>query len=510
VIYDKIKFPLYVSQNNYVILEFAKKPEDLEFYSINPQSEINIQPKDQKTLQIPQKQKKNDTFLCKVYKLPENSGFLENFAYIHAKNFEKFNLNSNKPYSLNYKLIKHRNSLFSLSNYLRKLENLSKKDAKKTIKNFYIYIKPLPEDFFTKNPEFQPLEYENYLYFSSIFIKTLSIQPFLPIKLDFSLKITDFSKQKFCNILDFANPKLLRYNVYFFPIASINPNEELFKQEFSSYLFENFLEKNTIVLYSSQLLNFKGNFFAIKILENSPDKKNLLEMLTFEEKRSETRITSEEGKKVMKFAQEKLIIAKTQDFINNFPEKTINSYSIFAKKHLFPKDSAIKLNFVHILFTNLLEEMRKSLHEFFENSQQFMCNFNAFLLTGGSGNGKKSLIKRLKSSLKTVNFEKIDFNEITNIKNSNVPPLDVIRSFIEGKIQGGCLKGRTVMVLDHLHLAAKNIERIDFQQSHEILLAEVFGKFVKDLMKKYKNVAFIALCENKELLNKQFNGKVFL
>ena len=489
-----------------MILEFAKKPEDLDFYSINPQSEINIQPKDQKPSEIPPKPKKNDTFLCKVYKLPENSDFIDNFAYIHAKNFEKFNLNSNKPYFLNYKLIKHRNSLFSLTNFLRKMENLSKKDAKKPTKNFFIYIKPLPEDFFTKNPEFQPLEYENFLYFTSIFIKTLNIQPFLPIKLDFSLKITDFSKHKFCNILDFANPKL-RFNLYFFPISSIN-NEDLFKQEFSSYLYENFLAKNTIVLYSSQLLNFKGNFFAIKILENLPDKKNLLEMLTFEEKRSETRISLEEAKNMMKFAQEKLIIAKTQDFLNNFPEKTINSYSIFTKKSLLHKEPVLKLDFLPILFANLLEEMRKSLHEFFENSQQkFISNFNAFLLTGTSGNGKKTLIKRLKSSLKTVNFEKIDFNEITNIKNTNVPPLDVIRNFIEGKIQGGCLKGRTVMVLDHLHLAAKNIERIDFQQSHEILLAEVFGKFVKDLMKKYKNVVFFALCENKEFLNNQFNGK---
>jgi hypothetical protein len=106
-----------------------------------------------------------------------------------------------------------------------------------------------------------------------------------------------------------------------------------------------------------------------------------------------------------------------------------------------------------------------------------------------------------------VNFETIDFNEITNIKHSNVPPLDVIKGFVEGKIQLACIKEPTVVILDNLHLAAKNIERIDFQQSHEILVSEVFGKFVKDLMKKYKNVAFFAICDNKEFLNNQLTGK---
>ena len=508
MIFDKIRFPIYISQYNYVVLEFISTPDELNYYSINPQAEINIIPKNNQNSQNIPNIKKNENFLyhAKLTKLPKNFIDNNNFIYIHEKTFSKFNLVSNRPYFLNYKIIKHRNQLISLGNYLKKMENFSKKDNKKSPKILLCYIKPLPNDFFENNPELKDLEFGNYLYLSGIFLKSLNFPKNLPIKFDFSLRVTDFSKHRFCNIIDFINQKT-RYNLYFFPVGQLTLNEETLKHEIANFLLDSFMAKTAIILYSGQLFKFKENFFAIRLLENFPDKKILLDMLVLEEKRAEIRITAEEMKNITKLTQEKIIIAKQQDFMNNFLEKTVNSYNIFVKKNFNDQVLNHKIDFLKSLFSKELEEMENFIINFFKTSQKkFMGNFNACLISGNSGNGKNSLIKKIKNALKCVNFEIIDFNEITNIKHSNAPPLDVIKGYVEGKIQAACLKEPSVVILDNLHSAAKNTERIDFQQSHEILVSEVFAKFVKDLIKKYKNIAFIAICDNRDFLNNQFNG----
>lgn len=492
-----------------MILEFVSKPDDLEFYSINPNAELSILPKD---LPNPTKilnNKRNEfSYAGKIHKLPKNFDFNENFLFIPENVFVKFNLTSNKPYFLNYKLIKNRNNLCSLSNYLKKIENFNKKEPKKTPKTVFVYVKPLPNDFFQINESFRLLEFQNYVFIGSSFLKSMNLQVSLPIKLEFSTKITDFSRHKFCNILDFINPKL-KFNIYLFPITPVGTFfDDLIKGEFINFITSNFLAKKVTSFYSGQIFQFKDLFFAIRLLENLPDKKNLLEMLSFEEIKPGMKFSIEELKSISKLAQEKIIIAKHQDYINNFPEKTVNSYNVFVKKKLNSLNKPLKIDFLQILFPNELAEIETFIMNFHKPQQKhLMGNFNSCLIWGNSGNGKSSLLKALNKKLLNVNFETIDFNEITNIKHSNVPPLDVIKGFVEGKIQLACIKEPTVVILDNLHLAAKNIERIDFQQSHEILVSEVFGKFVKDLMKKYKNVAFFAICDNKEFLNNQLTGK---
>lgn len=438
----------------------------------------------------------------------DNNKNSDNFLYLPYSIYTKYHLTPQKPYSINYKLIRHRTQFNSLTTYLKKLENFSKKDQKKPAKAFFCYLKPLPPDFFEINQKLKPLEYQNYIFLPKNLMISLNLSMNLPIKLDFSTKISDFSKHKFCTIRDFINPKA-KFHLYIFPISQkSNHNEEILKQDLANYLLTSFLDKQIITFYSGQLIKFNDCFFAVRLLETLPDhKKNLLEMFVFEEKKAEIKISPDELKNITKLAQEKIIISKPQDFYNNFSEKTIVSYNTYVKEYLNKNNVAHTVDFLEIIFWKELEEMQKFIINFIKNTEkQLLCNLNSCLLSGNSGNGKSSLLSKLQKTLKGFNFETIDFNEITTIKHANVPPLDITKGFVEGKIQAACLKDPSVVILDHLEFAAKNIERIDFQQSHEILVSEVFGKFVKDLMKKYRNVVFIVVCENQELLNGQFNG----
>ena len=260
--------------------------------------------------------------------------------------------------------------------------------------------------------------------------------------------------------------------------------------------------------YNGQFFKYKEAVFAIKLLDNAQDKKILMEMLTFEEIKPGMKFSPEDLKSMGKMATEKIVVAKHQDFINNFSEKTVNSYNIFVKRKLNSLETNIKPDFLLILFSQELSELESFLlSNIRSNQRHILASLNSCLLSGVSGNVKTSLLKTLKRNLKQLNFETIDFNEITNIKHSSVPPLDVIKGYIEGRVQLACMKEPSVVIMDNVHLAAKNIERIDFQQSHEILLSEVFGKFLKDLMKKYRNVSFILVCDNKEFLNNQLSGE---
>ena len=514
VVFNKVKFPIYISQFNYVILEFIKKPEELSFYSINPNAELSIIPKDGPDNQKMHAniKKVESVLIGKIQKLPEKAEFADfnqNFIFVPEEVFKKFNLISNKPYFLNHKLVKNRNNLSSLGNYLKKIENFNnKKENKKPSKILYVYIQPLPLDFFSKNLDMNALEFTNPIFISSPLLKTLNLPTNLPIKLDFLAKITDYTRHKFCNLPDFTNPKL-RFNIYLFPITnSNNYPEDLIKAELITFIINNFIAKKVTPFYNGQFFKYKEAVFAIKLLDNAQDKKILMEMLTFEEIKPGMKFSPEELKSMGKMATEKIVVAKHQDFINNFSEKTVNSYNIFVKRKLNSLETNIKPDFLLILFSQELSELESFLlSNIRSNQRHILASLNSCLLSGVSGNGKTSLLKTLKRNLKQLNFETIDFNEITNIKHSSVPPLDVIKGYIEGRVQLACMKEPSVVIMDNVHLAAKNIERIDFQQSHEILLSEVFGKFLKDLMKKYRNVSFILVCDNKEFLNNQLSGE---
>lgn len=506
VVFNGMRFPVYISQYNYVILEYTSN--DLSFYMINPQSEINILIK--ASPEKPQKIMENNSFFFgKSMKIPSfNVDITGNFVYLHENIVEKLNIVQQKPYLLQYKLLKGRNHLQSLGGFLKKLENFGKKEGKKPLKQFFCFIKPLSSAFFLMNPALASLQEENYIYFSAGLMRNLNLKSNFPVKIELNSKIIDYSKHKIMTISDFISPKM-KISIYFFPIFQTNFNEDNVKQEIAGSFLSTFLERKLILIYSSQIFWSHNLPFAIKIVENSigENKKNLIEMLAFEENRRENlHFNNEDTQNMLNSLQERIIITKYHDFVNNFPEKTINSYSIFVKRQIEHKEKKDRPEFLKLVFENQINDMKIFIDEFLRKQKSSLGTLNCCLLYGVGGTGKSSIIKHLKRTFPVFNFEIIDFTEITSIKHTNVPPLDITKTYVERKVQMACMKEPTIVVLKNVHLASKNVERIDFQQSHEILVSEVFTKFLKDLIKKYQKVLFFLQCESKELLNQQFQG----
>jgi hypothetical protein len=107
-----------------------------------------------------------------------------------------------------------------------------------------------------------------------------------------------------------------------------------------------------------------------------------------------------------------------------------------------------------------------------------------------------------------VPYDFLDMMQFSNLKNAVPPPIDMVRSFLEEKIQRCCMLGRgAILVIENVDVFSKNVGRIDFQQTQEILVSEVFTKFLIEMIRCYRKVRVLLVVEKRELLNEQLNCK---
>lgn len=508
-----MRLPVYISQFNHVILEFsAKNHENLPYYSINPHAELRILAKTpEKSSKNSQIQQNPSVFLCKAMKLPgkfeESADFVENFMYVSEEIFKRYALSSDKPYLFEYKLVR---KLRNFASFLRKLENSTKKDVKKPSKSpFFCFVRPLPQGFFFENAGFEELELLPYVYLSKKLRKMLKISRNSPVKLRFSEKITDFSRHKLMSFQDFCSPKS-RISLYFFPLSARTHAEASRKrltERFLSFFEEKpgFGAKKPAIFYSGQMLEICEEITTLKLVETLVDgKKTLLDMLALDFSSKNAALSQQQRENFEETLQNKLVLASFHDFLASFPEKHVEKHSLCARKMREMRTNSEAPAFFALLFAQELAETQRFLASFFQSRDFSQQKANVLLLTGPKGCGKSRFLAYLRENSRKFSFETVDFREITSLKQMSAPPLDFTKSFIEKKAQIASLKGPfAVLVLEFVELAAKNVERIDFQQNYEILVAEVMAKFVKDLTKKYANLVFFIVSEGKELLNAQ-------
>ena len=118
-----------------------------------------------------------------------------------------------------------------------------------------------------------------------------------------------------------------------------------------------------------------------------------------------------------------------------------------------------------------------------------------FLIISDKTEGKFKIYEFLKSKLQDVSFCLFDFFNLTNIKKT-VPPLEIVKAFIEKNIQNYSKKNNSIVWFFNIHLICKNF--IDFQQTNEILVNNSISVFIKNLIKMFKNIKFILICDDIE------------
>lgn len=482
-----------------MVLEYVEETENkLDFCSINTEAEIIIQ-----TKEASQKaQTKNETldykFICKVCKLNEpfekDASLFSPYIYLNEELFKKYNLNEVTPYYLNHKLIKNRNSLTNIEKYIKKLEHFNK-DKKKNGKQIYCYIKPFKCD-------------ENFIFMNGTMMKTFNLKNKTIISMKFNSKLTDFSKHKMINIFNLINDS--RFHIYFFPISTDkNYDALIIKSIFIDKLILAAKQKKIIVIYRDNLININGNTFAAKVLENSQDHKSVIEFFCFTNHLLESKDLESKNIEILhNFLDKRISILKQHDFNLNFPERIKHSYEKFIKTTGVSKSTA-GINYSTLLFSKEIDEITKILISYFEKNEKSLDE-NSLLITGNSGVGKTKLIKHIKKNLDKYNFNYINFNDITNIRRNQVPSFKIVKEFLEENVQFTEMQGSGVVILDNCQSLLKNVERIDFQQVQEILMAEVFSKMTKDLVKTYSRNFFIFITQSKDYINKQLYGIYYI
>lgn len=491
IIFRGVKIPIYYNNANYVILEYNEEQENnLDFFSINTEAEIIIQ-----TKEIFQKVQNNIEkidykFICKVLKVNKqfenDADVFSSYIYLSAALFKKYNINEVTPYYLNHKLIKIRNSLTNIEKYIKKHEHYDKKKAGKKI---FCYIKPINSD-------------ENSIFMSSNMMKTFNLKNKTIVSMEFDSKLTDFSKHKMINAFNLINDN--RFHIYFFPICTTkNYDAQVIKSSLIDKLILAAKQKKILVIYKDHLITINGNAFAAKVVENSQDHKTIIEFFCFTNHLLEPKDLEDKNIELLHDILDKRIsILKQHDFNLNFSERIKQSYDKFMKKK---SGSKPEINYTNLLFSNERDEIIKIIISYFEKNENDLKE-NALLITGNSGVGKTKLIKEIKKNLENLNFNYINFNDIINIRRSQIPSFKVVKNFLEENVQFTEMQGAGIIILDNCQNLLKNVERIDFQQVQEILMAEVFSKMTKDLVKAYEKNFFIFITQSKDYINKQLYG----
>lgn len=101
----------------------------------------------------------------------------------------------------------------------------------------------------------------------------------------------------------------------------------------------------------------------------------------------------------------------------------------------------------------------------------------------------------------------VDFSDFKKVSSGS---LDQAKEFLEMKIQQAAQIPSALLFCDNVDSMCRNVERIDFQQTQEILIAETFSKYFKDKIKLYESQAFVVTCQKTDFLNKNLKSTAFL
>ena len=251
------------------------------------------------------------------------------------------------------------------------------------------------------------------------------------------------------------------------------------------------------VFYSEQMINVSNFPYLVKIIELNGERRNFLELLTLKARRGEADLSE----LIVKGLEARVILAKYQELAMNVSEKSINRLSRLLKKKqlIFPRDKEKHVEISKIFFSEFVQDFKAKLSD--------LDTRWVGLLTSPSGNGKSTLIKKMLKEISFVPHDVLDMMQFSNLKNVVPPPIDMVKSFLEEKIQRCCMLGKgNILVLENVDVFAKNVARIDFQQTQDILVSEVFTKFLIEMIRCYRKVRFLLVVEKKEFLNEQLNG----